>query len=383
MEPPVLHIGLLGELSLRVGQTSLPPLDSARAESLLAYLLLHRDAPQPRQHLAFLLWPDSTEAQARTNLRHVLHRLRHTLPDADRYLEVTSRTLRWRREVPLWLDVAAFEDALERGALREAVDAYTGDLLLGSYDDWVLVERARLQRRLIDALEQLCAELEARGEHADALRYAERLLRADPLREDTYRLLMRLHDARGDRARALRAYHACTATLERELGVGPSTATRNEYEALLPGAPHADAEERATAPGLIGRSAERARVTALWRDCERGGARLLLVTGEAGIGKSRLVDELRSSCAHRGVVVAEARSYAAEGALALDPWSRGCGRSRSRCGACDSTGGGWPSSRGSCPSCPGRRSRSLRPSNASACSTRSRGPCSRPRRRCC
>ena len=54
----------------------LPPLDSSRAESLLAYLLLHRDAPQPRQHLAFLLWPGSTEGQAQTNLRKVLHTLR-------------------------------------------------------------------------------------------------------------------------------------------------------------------------------------------------------------------------------------------------------------------------------------------------------------------
>ena len=81
--PAELHVRLLGELDLRLGETGLPPLDSARAESLLAYLLLHRDAPQPRQHLAFLLWPDSTEPQARTNLRHVLHNLRRALPDAD------------------------------------------------------------------------------------------------------------------------------------------------------------------------------------------------------------------------------------------------------------------------------------------------------------
>ena len=68
----------------------MPPLGSARAESLLAYLLLHREAPQPRQRLAFLLWPDSTEPQARTNLRHLLHNLRRALPDPDRFLEVTQ-----------------------------------------------------------------------------------------------------------------------------------------------------------------------------------------------------------------------------------------------------------------------------------------------------
>src|SRR5687767_1066484 len=74
-----LDIRLLGELDIRRDGRSLPPLDSARAESLLAYLLIHRGAPQPRQRLAFLLWPDSTEQQARTNLRHVLHNLRRAL----------------------------------------------------------------------------------------------------------------------------------------------------------------------------------------------------------------------------------------------------------------------------------------------------------------
>src|SRR5688500_1690126 len=81
-EAPILQIRLLGELDLRRDGVSLPPLESVRAESLLAYLLLHREAPQPRERIAFLLWPDSTEAQARTNLRHVLHTLRHALPDA-------------------------------------------------------------------------------------------------------------------------------------------------------------------------------------------------------------------------------------------------------------------------------------------------------------
>ena len=150
-----------------------------------------------------------------------------------------------------------------------------------------------------------------------ALAYAERLLRADPLREETCRLLMRLHDARGDAARALRVYHACAAALERELGVEPSPATRAAYEALLPGA-HRTTDESGQAL-LIGRAEERARLTRLWRAAEDGHARLVLVTGEPGIGKSRLVEELRSWCAHRGAATAEARSYEAEGALAYGP----------------------------------------------------------------
>ena len=80
---------MLGELDLRFGERRLPPLESARAQSLLAYLLVHRDAPQPRERIAFVLWPDSTEPQARTNLRKVLHNLRRALPDADRVCATT------------------------------------------------------------------------------------------------------------------------------------------------------------------------------------------------------------------------------------------------------------------------------------------------------
>jgi DNA-binding SARP family transcriptional activator len=76
---PTARIRLLGGFELDFGEGPVPPLESARAESLLAYLLLHRDAPQPRQRLAFALWPDSSEAQARTNLRHLLHNLRSRL----------------------------------------------------------------------------------------------------------------------------------------------------------------------------------------------------------------------------------------------------------------------------------------------------------------
>jgi DNA-binding SARP family transcriptional activator len=325
MVPPAeLRVRLLGQLDLRLGESELPPLESARAESLLAYLLLHRDAPQPRQRLAFLLWPDSTEPQARTNLRHVLHHLRHGLPDADRYLEVTPRTLRWRPEAPLRLDVAVFEEALARAgddeveALRQAVDAYTGDLLEGSYDEWLLEERERLRQSHLDALDRLAGGLADRGELGLAISYADRLLRLDPLREETCRLLMRLHDERGDRARALRVYHACAAALGRQLGVEPAPPTRELYETLLP-RPVVAATEPQAPSALVGRGAERTRLIELWRASEAGRAQLVLVSGEAGIGKTRLVEELSSWCAHRGAAIAEARAYPAEGALAYAP----------------------------------------------------------------
>src|SRR5689334_1191849 len=123
-------------MDLRLDGRQLPPLDSARAESLLAYLLLHRGAPQPRQHLAFLLWPESAEGQAHTNLRKVLHTLRRALPRADRLIEIGPRTLQWRADAPVWLDAEQFERALTEGLLEEAVELYSGELLEGRYDEW-------------------------------------------------------------------------------------------------------------------------------------------------------------------------------------------------------------------------------------------------------
>lgn len=263
----------------------------------------------------------------------MLHHLRRALPEADRFLDVTPRTLQWRADAPFWLDVAAFQELLrqaDRGptdgglaALREAIDLYGGDLLEGCYDEWVLEEREWLRQRYLDALEHLAALLEKRGDHTPAILYAERLLRSDPLREEAYRLLMRLHHARGDRARALRVYHACAATMERELGIEPSAPTREAYEALLPQEREHAALGRQTGrvggPPLVGRTPEWARLTALWRTSEKGRARLVLLSGEPGIGKTRLIEQLRSWCSHRGAVTAEARSYAAEGALAYGP----------------------------------------------------------------
>jgi DNA-binding SARP family transcriptional activator len=329
----VIRIRLFGELDLRMGDERLPALESARVRSLLTFLLLHDDAPVSRQRLAFLLWPDSSEGQARTNLRHLLHTLRQRSPDVERFLEVSPQMLRWRRELPYWLDVAAFEDALARAdadgvstadalaALREAIDLYTGDLLEGDYDEWLVGMRERLRDHYVGALPRAVRLLDAAGDHAEAIRMARQLIRSDPLREDSYQQLMRLLDATGDRAGAMRVYHQCATTLERELGVAPSAATVDAYAELTraqePTGSGSGANEPVVLRGgvLVGRDREWQQLTADWRDAEAGRSQLVLVTGEPGVGKTRLVEELATWCAHRGAVIARARSYATEGEL--------------------------------------------------------------------
>jgi DNA-binding SARP family transcriptional activator len=309
MDEPRVSARLLGAMDLRVGDQPITPLDSARAESLVAYLLLHRDAPQPRQHLAFLLWPDSTERQAYTNLRKILHALRRRLPDVDGLIDIGPRTLTWR--ATLHLDVVEFERALAEGRLEEAVETYTGDLLEGRYDEWLREERERLAGLYLEALERLARAHQQAGRWPEAIRHAERLVAHDPVREESHRFLMRLCQAAGDRARAVRAYHVCAATLERELAIEPSPATSALYESLGAVAP-VRSPARGTAP-YVGRDREQARLIAAWRSAAAGSAQLVLVSGEPGVGKTRLVDELR---ARVDAVAVEARAYPAEGPLA-------------------------------------------------------------------
>jgi predicted ATPase/DNA-binding SARP family transcriptional activator/transcriptional regulator with XRE-family HTH domain len=303
---PTLHIQLLGDFRLVYGDTIVSELNSARLQSFLAYLLLRRHTLQSRQQLAFLLWPDSTEAQARVNLRSVLHRLRQVLPDADYFLHADVHTLEWLPNRPVVLDVADFETALIQAeqatragdwralqvALEQLVSLYQGDLLPGCYDDWILPERERLREQLIGALEQLIAVTESHDDYRTAIVYAQRLLRHDPLHEATFRRLMHLYALIGDRVSALRTYRTCVTVLERELAVEPSHSTRELYERLLDAAILPVAELPVPRPtgnlplqltNFIGRKREMKEIGSLLRS-----TRLLTLTGPGGCGKTRL-----------------------------------------------------------------------------------------------
>jgi DNA-binding SARP family transcriptional activator len=113
------------------------------------------------------------------------------------------------------------------------VKLYQGDLLPSCYEDWIEAERDRLQHLFREALERLIELLEQEGNYMGSVRIAQRLLRQDPLHEATYRHLMHLHAARGDRAAVLRTFQNCTAVLQRELSVEPTLTTRKLYERLM------------------------------------------------------------------------------------------------------------------------------------------------------
>jgi DNA-binding SARP family transcriptional activator len=107
-----LHLYLLGPFRLLQDDQPVAGPDQARLQQVLAHLVLHRAAPNLRQQAAFLFWPDSTDQQALKDLRTLLTRLCHALPDADHFIAVTSRTIHWRPDAPTILDVAEIEAAV-------------------------------------------------------------------------------------------------------------------------------------------------------------------------------------------------------------------------------------------------------------------------------
>lgn len=316
-----LSVQLLGGFRLTNRDGSVRRLDSARLQSLLAYLVLHR-GPQPRSRLAAVFWPESPEGQARTNLRKLILELRRGLPEVDRYVLVDERALQWRGEGAT-VDVVEFERALEGtttvASLERAIGLYRGELLPDCYEDWVVAPRERIRQAYMDGLERLIAALEARRDYGAAIRHARGLLDLDPLQERIARLLMRLHALTGDRTGAVRVYHACASVLQRELGTAPSLETREAYERLLAATHVRPAAQPLAAPPLVGRDAEWERLQAAWRTAAAGRPRVVLLRGEAGIGKSRLAEDLLEWAARQGFTVRAARCYAAEDGLAYAP----------------------------------------------------------------
>src|SRR5688500_4782969 len=162
-----LHIRLLGGFGIVTDASGTLCLPGKRQRALIAYLLLHRDIPSDRKHLAFLLWPESSEQQALTNLRQLIHELRAVLDDPDRFLHAGRQLVRWRADAPCVVDVDGFRAALALAAaakgdetetitaLSSAVALYDGDLLPEWYDDWIEPFRRRLRDDLASALRRL------------------------------------------------------------------------------------------------------------------------------------------------------------------------------------------------------------------------------------
>ena len=347
-----LQVRCLGRLSLHWGEAaegvarelSLPA--TLKAQSLLAYLMVQRDRPQSRDHLAELFWGDRPEHNARRSLATALWQIRRCLPGDD-FIVAGAADVRLNPRRAFWLDVTEFERLARTrtplahvSALQQAVALYRGGFLDGFYDDWVLSERYRLESLYCDALAGLMAGREALGEHEAVLAAALRLLDQDPLREDAHRAAMRAYCRLGQRHSALVQYGRCQQTLRAELGVEPMAETLALRQAIVegrfesqPGAAIASVlaaslqhretvrhplDALADVP-LVGREQDLAFLADGWLAALSGGCSLLLISGEAGVGKTRLVQAFADGQRWQGARVLTGRCYEFERLLPYQP----------------------------------------------------------------
>lgn len=315
-----LEVRLLGHPGVRVDGQPVEAFGAPRLQRLLASLSLTPHTAVPRSRVAFRLWPGSSEPQAHTNLRKLLHDVRRAAPGIEEHLDIDQQGLGWRAGSSVSVDLVDFLEATEVGDDRAAVAAYGGDLLPDCYDDWVLEERRRLRAMAGEALDRLATAAERRGDARGALAHATARLELDPLWEPAHQRLMRAHAQLGNRGEALRVYHRCAEVLQAELGVEPDPSTRRVYEQVRGGdgapSPGPGGGALAASAVLVGRASELAEAVSVWDEAASGRARLLLVTGEPGVGKTRLAEEL-ARVVRPQATIGRARAYEAAGRL---PW---------------------------------------------------------------
>ncbi len=348
-----LRVALLGPPRVEVGGVPLR-VDTRKAVALLAYLACS-GRRHGRDQLAALLWPDADDAHARAALRRTLSALNHALGGAGRVggdrvgLELVAPgmdlDLRRFRELVAACDAHGHGPEQACAACAEplavAVALHRGDFLAGfalrdapGFEDWQLAEVDTLRREQADALQRLVDAHAVQRRWQAAISAAERWLALDSLHEPAHRQLMRLYAWSGQRGAAMRQYRACLRVLDQELGVPPLEETTALYQTVIEGhleppttAPAATAAAPATVaapdePGglngpapvpLVGRRQQWAALLEAWAGVRRHGrGRLVVLAGEAGIGKTRLAEDFAAHVRRAGGRALACRCYEGE-----------------------------------------------------------------------
>lgn len=333
---PHLEFHLLGIPHIRCNGVVYTSLTAAKAQAIFYYLAMTGLDGRPthsRAALAPLLWGECSDSDARGNLRKAIQHLREQF---DSYLQIDNQMLGLRAATAYTVDAVAFAQAMTNPRtapaeqLQAAIALYHGDFLAGFYvreapdfEAWMLSERARLRELMLQGVETLALRYVEQGDLPQAITMARRLLTLEPWREETHRQLMTWLAQNGQRSAALAQYELCCRALREELAVESSQATRDLYARLL------DQEERTVASAttavitteymLVGRQQEWQTLQAAWTETLRTGVHFVCIAGEAGIGKTRLAEELLVYAQRQGYATAYTRTYALEGRLAYGP----------------------------------------------------------------
>jgi DNA-binding SARP family transcriptional activator/predicted ATPase len=348
-----LAISLLGSFRVTLDGQPVTGFKSNKERALLAYLAVEADRPHRREVLAGLLWPEWPDRDALSNLRYALSNLRLAIGDRvaePAFLLITRDSLQFNAASDAWLDAAVLEAAVavdqgrsgDLNRLERAVAVYQGGFLEGfsvsdsaGFEEWALLTRERLRRQMLVALHQLAAGHERIGEYEQAQRWAWRQIELEPWDEGARQQLMRALALGGQRGAALAQYEACRRQLAEELGVEPSPETTRLYEQIRDGRlgapgplPSPRREAMGSLPGFleqepphvestvfVARERELARLEAQLAPALAGRGRVAFVTGEAGSGKTALLQEFarRAQEAHPDLIAASGNCNAYTG----------------------------------------------------------------------
>jgi DNA-binding SARP family transcriptional activator len=336
-------IYLLGQFKLQANEQAndLPiELPSRPAQSLFAYLVLNAGVTHRREKLASLLWPEASETNARSYLRQALWRIRKALLSGslswEDYLHISDINVTFDNQSDYWLDAdqllkSTGEKSVEQ--LIAIVQLYRGELLPGFYDEWVVFERDRLLTAYQHKMDLLLNSLIQVGQWQEALKWGEQWVRFGYSPEPAFRALMQAHAGLGNQGMVSATCQRCLESLNRELGLEPSPETQQLYEQLLRGeapgfaAPSTQREEQLPSfldeheieqieiPVFVARERELAQLDGFLSQALAGQGRVVFVTGEAGSGKTALVQEFtrRAQDAHADLIVASGNCNAHTG----------------------------------------------------------------------
>jgi DNA-binding SARP family transcriptional activator len=325
--------------------------DTRKAVAMLAYLAVS-GVSHRRESLAALLWPDYDQIHAMGALRRTLSSLRKAL--RGEFLEIKRETVGIHPLADWWLDVAEFHRLLNEGQshgharaqvcprcildLENALRLYRDHFMAGftlrdspEFDDWEFYQAESLRRELADVLERLVQGYAAQGNYDKAIGVARRQVSLDPLHEPAHRQLMQLYAQSGQHNAALRQYQECERILEEELGVPPLDETTRLYQMIKQRRSDETGESQVISPvaqatplslasriPLVGREAEMHALQQVYARVVDDG-HFLVVEGETGIGKTRLVEDMLTNLRSRGVVTIAGRCYSGQANLAYAP----------------------------------------------------------------
>ncbi len=331
---PPIRLLLLGVPRLEVNRKT-ARLSYLKAEALLYYLAI-TGRPHNRAALATLLWSKSQDSQARNSLRNALYTIRQGLQPANPLL-VERDTIGLNLK-QLRLDLAEFQagaaNPTNAAALANTLNLWRGALLEGlhladtpPFEEWLAEQRTHFETLYQQALFDLSRLYAAEKQLTKAQQTIERLLALDPLNEAAHHQLMRLHMQSGNRAAALRQYETLRALLVEELGVDPDPANQALHLELLRADDHPPARvSTVSLPAkpigpyqFVGRNREMAALDQLFKTVLPGGpARLVMLQGEPGIGKTRLAREWLATLTNSHILTT--RCFEAEQSIPFQPW---------------------------------------------------------------